>query len=702
ITQMKLENGEAESSLQRKQETVQDLGNKIRTNEHNIALKNAEIKQAQQDIDAAGEEIRLMNEEIDSLAVEKDNCGTQLEEISKKRVVQENNRDEQVEALNADKTLRQQKENVLRKKEQRMLTLYQQLSQKNNELTALQTRTQFLCSRMEKQNQEKAETREQIKKNLEHLQAVEENHAAKTKQFTLLQSEHGELSRQIGECQNRIKEENESLSSLKETYLSSASLLGSLNELWKKFEGFQDGVKSLMSNTNGDRLPGLREVLVDVLRAPAEYEMAVEAVLGEKLQSVIVDTYSDSVNAISYLNANRSGRGSFIPVQFKSTHQTPLLLNGNSGVVGKVVDLIQCKEEYRPLLHHLLNNVVLVSDLETGLKLYADENFNGTVVTRNGELIDAQGTVSGGSRDENSNLLTQKRKMETLATQVESRKREVESAQSKHDALVHRLEELQESLKKIGVHLHETEIAGAHIKNDMEHLQKEIGRLEQKQSTLDYELSNADHESQELTDHQDALQQKIREEEAEKTEEEQKVAALKIELEQHHIVIESKSQELNALLVEIASTQGKIENLQTERQRLNLQQEILRQKIDQRDQSRRNNASQIDRRRVNVGELEKEILQQTEERDRLNKEITMEAETLQLKTEELNQKPFQEKSRKSPRPFPKLRSSCLKSVFLTLNWKKGHTANSVSPCRKCFRTIRKKSTRKKPRRKWMF
>lgn len=69
-----------------------------------------------------------------------------------------------------------------------------------------------------------------------------------------------------------------------------------------------------MGNGNGDRMQGLREVLGNVLKAPAEYESAVEAVLGNRLNSVIVDSYNDSAEAIRYLSENKSGRGTFIPM----------------------------------------------------------------------------------------------------------------------------------------------------------------------------------------------------------------------------------------------------------------------------------------------------------------------------------------------------------------------------------------------------
>jgi chromosome segregation protein len=118
--------------------------------------------------------------------------------------------------------------------------------------------------------------------------------------------------------------------------------------------------------SQNSRPDGLREVVVDVIQTPAEYEKAVEAVLGEKLQSMIVNSYSDTLDVIRYMNEHHSGRGSFIPLNLKSIPLKPVFLNGDQGVVGKLADLVETREEYKSVFEHLLNNVVLVRDLGNG------------------------------------------------------------------------------------------------------------------------------------------------------------------------------------------------------------------------------------------------------------------------------------------------------------------------------------------------
>ncbi|NIQ00561.1 MAG: chromosome segregation protein SMC, partial [Nitrospinaceae bacterium] len=245
---------------------------------------------------------------------------------------------------------------------EKAFSLYQRISQKKNELTALATREQGLKTRDEKLELEQTETLAQMKQTLEARLEAETVHAENERQLEALKTEQASLRDQSTEARTRLENLSAQASEVKEEYLQQASRLASLKELRNQFEGFQQGIKTLMT-ANGERLAGLREVLVDVLKAPAEYEAAVEAVLGEKLQSIIVNSYHDTLEAIDYLKTHHSGKGSFIPLDPKGPPHPPISLNGNPAVLGRVLDFIECKEEYQTILERLLGNVVLVQDL---------------------------------------------------------------------------------------------------------------------------------------------------------------------------------------------------------------------------------------------------------------------------------------------------------------------------------------------------
>lgn len=639
VTQLNIEIDELSRYLSEKKERVHQLSAGISKDEHGIELKQSEIAQAERETQAAGDEILRMNSEIKGLLNEAEAGRLELGNVSNEINEQEVNLTQAIEGQTQDKAIVQELENKVRMEEEKVLSLFHRISQKKNETTALDTRRQLLSSRNEQLEREHEETLALASQSMESRVKEEIEHQNNLEKFSSLKEQQIQLARESKELEEQLKEKTDAFNVLKEKLLKQSSLLSSLEELRGKFEGFHEGVKSLMSDSaNGNRLPGLKEVLVDVLKAPREYEAAVEAVLGEKLQSIIVTSYSDTIEAIDYLKGRQAGRGSFIPLQPKAAFQPALRLNGNPAVLGKVVDVIECKEEYRPIIELLLGNVVMVKDLDTALKMHEDADFQGITVTEAGETVDGQGLVTGGTVQKNaSGLLARNREMETLKTSVYELQDQIRSAQNGVDHLENILSERKEHLERIEKSVHEKEIANSGRQKDLEQLQSEIGRLEQKKSTLEYEKTNAAHELLELTDQYNKLQEGIVLEENEKTELEAEAVNSRRDVQQKREELESKSAQISVVKVRIASLIGKRENTLTEIKRLDLQQENHKHRIQKFEDTQKNNSSRVVEIQAEVESLEKQILQQAREKDRLSEELIQEEETLTEKDESLDQ-----------------------------------------------------------------
>lgn len=639
VTELNIEIDELASNLNEKKERVQQLSTRISKDEHGIELKQSQIAEAERETQAAGDEILRMNAEIKGLLSEAEAQRLELGNVSNQINKQEEILTQGVEEQTQVKAAQQELESKVRLEEEKVLSIYHRISQKKNEITALETRKQFLESRSEQLKREHEETLTQAKESKESLAKEETEHQKNLQEYAELKEQKVDLNREIDELQEQLQGKTDAFTALRETFLKQSSLLSSLEELRGKFEGFHESVKSLMSdNTNGNRLAGLKEVLVDVLKAPAEYEAAVEAVLGEKLQSIIVTSYSDTVEAIDYLKDHQAGRGSFIPLQAKAASHPAIHLNGNPAVMGKVLDVIECKEEYRAIIELLLGNVVMVKDLDTALKMHADAGFQGVTVTQNGEVVDCQGLVTGGSAQKNaSGLLARNREIETLKASVDDLRGQVESAQNGIDQLKNRVAEKKADLDRVEKSVHEKEITNSGRQKDLEQLQKDVARLEQKDSALEYEKTHAARELLELTDQHNKLQEETAREENDKTELEAQAVNSRREVQQNREELELKSAQISAVKVRIASLIGKRENTLTEIKRLDLQQENHRHRIQKLEDTEKNNSGRIIEMQAEVEALEKQILQQAREKDSLSEELVHEEETLTEQEESLDQ-----------------------------------------------------------------
>ena len=143
---------------------------------------------------------------------------------------------------------------------------------------------------MYKRQVEKDDTTKQIHSNQSQLKDHEAQHQSRIDKFQQLKNQQDLLKQQVMEAMNQAQVKVEACNERKETYISKSSLLESLKKLRTQFEGFHEGIKSLMSQQNGERISGIREVLVEVLQTPSEYESAIETALGDKLESVIFNS----------------------------------------------------------------------------------------------------------------------------------------------------------------------------------------------------------------------------------------------------------------------------------------------------------------------------------------------------------------------------------------------------------------------------
>ena len=58
-------------------------------------------------------------------------------------------------------------------------------------------------------------------------------------------------------------------------------------------------------------------VVADILEPEPKYEVPLEAVLGQRLQYLIVEEEKEGMEAIAFLKRESLGRGSFIPIGVK-------------------------------------------------------------------------------------------------------------------------------------------------------------------------------------------------------------------------------------------------------------------------------------------------------------------------------------------------------------------------------------------------
>jgi chromosome segregation protein len=278
-----------------------------------------------------------------------------------------------------------------------------------------------------------------------------------------------ERVRTLAEDRRRLEREAVALGN---QLVQTQSRLESVQELQRTYEGYQKGVRSILLEEQDTG--GVVGVVADVLEVPMEYERAVAAALGDRLQYVIVRQEDDGRNAVQMLRQKESGRGSFIPLAPRQ-----VLLNGNgaaslNGSTRRLLDIVQVDEPYRRVAETLLGEVVLVPDLDTGLALWRKNGVHVTMVTPEGDVIDATGVISGGSE-------------RPVEQEIVSRRRVVGELSNETVQLGERVHEVECALARVAADLVTEEAALQALDRDLHALTLELVAVEKDLERLEVE-----------------------------------------------------------------------------------------------------------------------------------------------------------------------------------------------------------------------
>ncbi|MBI5419845.1 MAG: chromosome segregation protein SMC [Deltaproteobacteria bacterium] len=212
---------------------------------------------------------------------------------------------------------------------------------------------------------------------------------------------------------------------------ASSSRLSTLSRLYEQRDWATSGVRAVLRHYNGhddgtrdggDK--GIFGVIGDLVETDAPYEKAVEAVLGERMQSIVVRDHAEGLSALQYLKESREGRGSFVPVTLRTRDDAPAYA-GEEGVIAPLAEIVRVPSECRDLLRGLLGGTLLVRDMECALRLWNRNGVWNTYVTLDGDVVTAEGTLVGGAKEEGEfGILAVKREIRELEKEIAVRSAE--------------------------------------------------------------------------------------------------------------------------------------------------------------------------------------------------------------------------------------------------------------------------------------
>ncbi len=294
------------------------------------------------------------------------------------------------------------------------------------------------------------------------------NQAAKLEQAV---SQIRELASKVRDQQNRVK---------------------LFEDLEKNLDGYQHSVRAVMAQARKGNLFGIEGPVSRLISVEQAYTYAVETALGFAMQNIIVRDEQAAKQAISYLKRAASGRATFLPM---TTVRGRLLeekgLARCQGYLGLASELISCKEEYRPVVDFLLGRTAVVETIDDAVQMARQFFHRFRIVTLDGSVINAGGSMAGGSQNKNASLLSRKAEIQALTREIALLSEQGRDINEQKNRLVEELSALDGQITGFREETASLEIEQAKR-------QERLHMLEEKQKTAEAALSQARLETEEL------------------------------------------------------------------------------------------------------------------------------------------------------------------------------------------------------------
>ncbi len=180
-----------------------------------------------------------------------------------------------------------------------------------------------------------------------------------------------------------------------------------LEDLEKNMEGFNHSVKTVMKEYDNGNIKGVFGPVTRLIKTDKEYSVAIETALGSAAQNIIVDTEGTAKYAIETLKKSNSGRATFLPItSIKAREFTEKGFENEFGYVGIASDLVSCDDKFSEIVKYLLGGTVVVENIDSAVSIARKFKFRFKVVSLDGQVINAGGSLTGGSLVKHAGLLS--------------------------------------------------------------------------------------------------------------------------------------------------------------------------------------------------------------------------------------------------------------------------------------------------------
>ena len=241
-------------------------------------------------------------------------------------------------------------------------------------------------------------------------------------------------------------------------------------------------VRSVLANP---KLIGIEGVIGKLFETNEEYVLAIDAALSTTSSYIVTVNENNAKDAVNYLKSNNLGRATFYPMNVikPRTMDSESLnkLKFDDRYISLAIDLIKYDSKYDNVLRNLLGTVIVTKNLDDANKISKLVNNHYKVVTLGGDIVNAGGSITGGSVKNKNSILNIKYELEETIKLVRDLENNLSITEDKinisdenYSKLMNERKDLLISLSTketylsdVSKKLEELEIRNTHINNEL-------------------------------------------------------------------------------------------------------------------------------------------------------------------------------------------------------------------------------------------
>ncbi len=279
------------------------------------------------------------------------------------------------------------------------------------------------------------------------------------------------------------------------------SKISLLEEMERSFQGYFQGVKAILAETEGQPFSkGVRGIVADLIQVQSGMELAVETALGSSLQHIVIENDQQAQEAIAYLKKHAKGRATFLPMNMiQGIDNKALQYQGVLQQFGcqPLIAVLQFDKEYRHILNYLVNMTVIAPDLKTAVKISSRLDKGFRIVTPEGDLVNPGGSITGGSIDKRRlGLLSRRREIDDLKKEKFDAEAFLEKGLGNAKTIKTQIQSLTGKLEQAKKEENDIKLKRVALDRELQTLDQNMARVDEEIKVYSTQLNDLELESQ--------------------------------------------------------------------------------------------------------------------------------------------------------------------------------------------------------------